>query len=455
VLVALAGVAIAAAAILSGGSKAYTMYAQFRDTGGLRQGFKVRIDGAPVGQVASLRLDSRDHVVAELSIDKSATPVGSNAHATVRAADLLGEKYVDLQPGDRQQPARSGTVIPTSRTGLAVELDDVLNAIDLPTRTALRVFINEQGGAFAGRGGDLASLLAVLPRSLDQTGQLLNQFSHDNQALGRLVEQSNRVIASVAGQRKPLGRLVGSAAGTLATLAAHSGSLGATVARAPATLEATRRALAALEGAAIPLGPAAQGLATTAPQLTATLNALPAFTAAARPTLDIVRRVSPTLDTLGRNGTPIVQHLQSLTGELVPFSRAFDPVTQTLDTGVADALGVLEGWARATQARDGASHVFRFGLTVSPDTFSSLAPLFTSTTHKASEHARTPATTLVAAKNSGSGSAGSAGPSATGRSGAATLPTPSGLLAQLGLATPSSGPSLQHSLQGLLSYLLK
>jgi hypothetical protein len=101
--------------------------------------------------------------------------------------------------------------------------------------------------------------------------------------------------------------------------------------------------------------------------------------------------------------------------------------------------------------------VFRFGLTVSPDTFSSLAPLFAAMTPKATaEHARTPATTLVAAKNSGSARPpGPAGPAAATSSGAPVLPTPSGLLAQLGLSTPSSGPSLQHSLQGLLSYLLK
>ena len=219
---ALAAVAVALAAITSGGSTGYVMYAKFRDPGGLRQGFKVRIDGAPVGQVESLSLNAQDQVVAKLGIDSSAAPVGRDAHATVRAADLLGEKYVDLQPGNRQDSAPSGSTIQVARTGLAVELDDVLNSIDNSTQTAVRVFINEQGRSFVGRGGDLAATLSVLPSSLDQTGQLLDQFSQDNQALGRLVEESNRVIASVARERHPLGQLVGTAAGTLSTLAAHA-----------------------------------------------------------------------------------------------------------------------------------------------------------------------------------------------------------------------------------------
>jgi virulence factor Mce-like protein len=372
VLVALAGMAVGAAALVFGGDKGYVVYAQFRQAGGLRQGFKVRIDGAPVGKIAKLELDSRDRVVAELRIDDSAAPVGRDAHATARAADLLGEKFVDIDPGDRRRPAPSGSVIPPSRTGISVELDDVINAVDLPTREALHAFVSEQGASYAGRGRDLAALLGALPSSLDRTGELLSQFAQDNRALGRLVDESDRVVAAVAPERASLGRFVAAAGTTLDTLGRRSRELGATVRRAPATLVTARHALAALQGAAIPLAPAARGLRATAPTLIATLNQLPAFTAAARPTLRTMRRVAPTLRRLGRRGTPVVRRLRPLAGELDTFASAFDPVTQTLDTGIGDLLGVLEGWARATQAKDAASHVFRFGATVGPGTLLSL-----------------------------------------------------------------------------------
>jgi phospholipid/cholesterol/gamma-HCH transport system substrate-binding protein len=375
VLAALAGVAIVAAAIVSGGGEGYVLKAQFRQAGGLRQGFKVRIDGAPVGKIAKLELDSQDRVVATLDIDKSAAPVGRDVRATARAADLLGEKFVDLQPGDTKNPAPSGMVIPPSRTALAIELDDVINAVDLPTREALRVFITEQGTSYVGRGRDIGATLAALPSSLDRTGELLNQFATDNRALGRLVDESDRVVGSVAREHAQLGKFVSAASGTLETLGNRSAQLNATVRRAPATLEAARRALASLQGAAIPLQPAARGLRATAPQLTATLKQLPQFTDAALPTLRTVRKVAPTLRTLGRRGAPVVQRLRPLAGELDTFGKAFDPVTHTLDTGVGDILGVLEGWARSTQARDTASHVFRFGITVGTASFASLARL--------------------------------------------------------------------------------
>jgi virulence factor Mce-like protein len=376
VLVALAAAAVVAAALLfGGGGDGYKLQAQFEQAGGLREGFKVRVDGAPVGKIDKLELDSQDRVVATLLIDESAAPVGRDTRATARAADLLGEKFVDLEPGNRDEPAPSGTVIPPSRTALAIELDDVINAVDLPTRQALRTFIAEQGVAYVGRGRDLGATLATLPPALDRAGELLSKLSSDNRALGRLVDESDRVVGEVARERRHFGRLVGAAAGTLETLGDRQAELGATVRKAPATLVAARRALDALENAAIPLRPAARGLRATAPQLTATLNELPAFTDAARPTLRTARKVAPTLRRLGRRGAPVVRHLKPLAADLASFGESFEPVSGTLDKGIGDILGVLEGWARSTQPYDKASHVFRFGATVSPYTFSQIGAI--------------------------------------------------------------------------------
>ena len=373
VFLALVGVGVA---WMVSDEDAYVLKAQFREAGGLREGFKVRIDGVPVGKIGKLSLDSQDRVVAELEIDESAAPVGRDVRAIARAADLLGEKFVDVEPGNRRNPAPSGTVVPPARTAISVELDDVVNAVDLPVRKALATFINEQGTAYVGRGGDIAGTLAVLPHTLDRAGRLLDEFAADSVALGRLIDESDRVLASVARERASLGRFVGAFGETLDVIASRRAALGETVRRAPATLAATRRALTALEGAAIPLAPAARGLRATAPQLTATLNELPAFADAARPTLRAARRVSPTLQKLGRRGAPVVKDLRPLTRELSTFSAASDPVTKVLDTGAADILGVLEGWARATQGRDSASHIFRFGLTVSPAAIANLFPTF-------------------------------------------------------------------------------
>jgi virulence factor Mce-like protein len=370
---ALAGaLAVAAVLLLAGEDSRYLVRMQLDDAGGLRQGANVRLDGVPAGKVTDLELDRDDRVLAELRIDDPVAPVGRDARGVIQVDGIFGERYVDLKPGDRRRPAAPGTVIPRSRTSVSVRLDDVVDALDLDTRQALGVFMREQGTALVGRGRELSDMLASLPPTLDSTGALLAELGAENRALGRLVDQSDRVLVAVARERRPLGRLVQSAGGALDTLASRRRELGETVRRAPATLRSARRTLASLEGASLPLIPAARGLRATAPPLTRTLRELPGFARASVPTLASLRRLGPPLGRLGREGAPVVRRLRPLSRDLVTYAGAANPFTDTLDRVSSDLFGVMEGWARSTQPRDAASHVFRFGLSTDNDTFALL-----------------------------------------------------------------------------------
>jgi phospholipid/cholesterol/gamma-HCH transport system substrate-binding protein len=371
---ALAVVALAVGVAVVTGSKddRYLLRAELADAGGLLKGANVRVDGVPVGKVEDVSVEKGDRVMARLRLEDSVAPVGRDVRASVQVDGLFGERYVEIKPGDTTRPAPSGSTIPKSRTSVSVRVDDVLDAIDLPTREALGVFLREQGVALVGRGRDLGAMLAALPPTLDSTGQLLGDFARDNRTLGRLVQESDRVVGSVARERPSLGRFVDSAGAALATLGSRHRDLGETVRRAPATLASARRALSSLEGAAVPLTSAARGLRATAPRLTETLEALPAFSRAAVPTLRTVRRVAPRLDRLGRRATPVVRRLKPLTADLTTYSAAANRFFDVLDRGTNDLFGVMEGWARSTQPRDAASHIFRFGASSSSEAFGAL-----------------------------------------------------------------------------------
>src|SRR5439155_26333198 len=137
--------------------------------------------------------------------------------ADVRASNLLGEKYVELTPGDIRHPAPSGTLIPRTRTSAPTELDDVLDVLDQPTRFALGAFISEEGRALVGRDRNLAAMLVRMPPALDRTRELVAGLAHDNRALGRLVTESDQILAAVGPQHRSLGHLVASAGGALDT----------------------------------------------------------------------------------------------------------------------------------------------------------------------------------------------------------------------------------------------
>ena len=351
----------------------YRVAVRLDDAGGLLKGANVRVDGVPVGKVVALDVNGDDEVAAELKIDDASIhPIGRDARVVVQVDGIFGERYAELERGDTSKPMASGGTIPVRRSSVSVRLDDVLDTADLPTREALAVFLNEQGLAVNGRGRDLGSMLKALPPSLDSAEQLVADFSSDNRALGRLIEESDRVVGEVARERPALGRFVQQAGGTLDTLASRRRELGETVRRAPATLASARRALTALDGAARPLVPAARGLRATAPRLNETLSQVPRFSRAADPTLTSIRRLAPQLDQLATRGTPIVRRLEPLTRQLTTYAGAANPFFRVLDQGSSDLFGVMEGWARATQGRDAASHVFRFGASTSTDTFGAL-----------------------------------------------------------------------------------
>src|SRR5206468_1533220 len=155
-----------------------------------------------------------------------AAPIGRNARAVVRSANLFGEKFLDIRPGDLEHPVPSGAVIPLSRTSEPVEIDDLLDVLDRNTRARLAILLNEAGAAFAGRQADFNAAINALPNTLDDTGRLVREFAADNRALGDLVGRSDQVLQTLAPQRTALGRLIETAHGAVAGFASRRAELG-------------------------------------------------------------------------------------------------------------------------------------------------------------------------------------------------------------------------------------
>jgi ABC-type transporter Mla subunit MlaD len=363
---------VSAVVIKSTGAGTYLIRARFVDVDGLKAASEVRLDGASVGTVRSLRLAPDDSVVATLAIKSSAGPVGSDARAEIRDANLLGEKFVDIAPGNRASPAPSGSLVPDSRTGVPVDLDQLLDVLDPTTRARLDILVNSSGMAFDGRGADFGALLRQLPPALDRTGALVSQFASDNAALGRLLDESGQLVAALTPQRQALGALIDSAEGAMSATASRQRQLASTVVQAPGTIAQLNTTLGQLDRTARPLRPAALALRSTAAPLTGVLRSLPVLDPSAVTTLKTARAVAPSLTRLGNGASPFVRRLEPTAAKLNTFAYALAPVSSTFDRGIVDVLRTLEGWARSIQVRDGASHIFRAELVFSPQLLTTL-----------------------------------------------------------------------------------
>jgi phospholipid/cholesterol/gamma-HCH transport system substrate-binding protein len=372
-MIARVGVGLLAAAALAivlvsmtGGSD-FRVELRLPTSSGLRQGSDVKVGGVTVGKVARLDLGRDDLVEVGLSVDPDKARVGAGASVAIRSANLLGQKFVDLQPGDHAAPARSGVVIPASRVTTPVDLDEIYAVLDGGTRARLGVLINEAGTAFTGRKVDLNTLLRGLPAQLDKAADLVAQLNGDNATLRDLVARSDRFVSRINASRGDLTGVVRAAGQTMESLAARRPQLTESLRRAPHTLVTTRRFLDDLRATTVPLGPAARALSAVSPALSSTLGELEPFRRAAAPALREAAAVAPLLGRLGDGATPVVERANPTVASLDRLVDAAPPLTRALDIGVDDVMGFVQGWPRALQTRDGAGHVFRGHFSMGPE----------------------------------------------------------------------------------------
>ena len=353
-----ATVAVAAALIfLTGGSDEYVVRAELQNASGLRRNASVKIAGVPGGRVDKVEITAKDTAIATLKLRKEAAPIGRGATIQIRPTDLLGERYADMDPGDVSKPQPSGSLIPLKRTQAPVELDDVLNMLDVDTRTRLRIMINEFGIALGGRGADFHQILQEMPTALDRARALVGEVASENVRLKQLIEQGDSITATIHPKRDKLGDLVTEASRMLGAVAARRQELGQTVANAPGALAQLRATLTRLDSASASLRPAARDLRRAAPPLAATLRALPAFADSAKGTLVKARSVAPALRRLGVGATPTVKRLEPTAGLLRDIAQEATPGLAQLDRrGMEDLLNFVQVWARAMKGRDNLGH---------------------------------------------------------------------------------------------------
>lgn len=95
------------------GSNNITLWARFRDASGMPVGSKVVVAGLPVGEITSLEIDGR-YARVRFKI-RADVPVWSSAVVFKKAASLLGDHYLEIDPGSPEGAAEPGMLGPSTR----------------------------------------------------------------------------------------------------------------------------------------------------------------------------------------------------------------------------------------------------------------------------------------------------------------------------------------------------
>jgi virulence factor Mce-like protein len=175
----------------------YNVKVELPNAANLVKGNDVRIGGERVGSVSDIQpkhnANGVDTAVISMKLEKRVDPLPKDSTVLVRPRSALGLKYVEITPGRAGVGYAAGSTIPLSQARpRPVEIDQVLNMFNEPTRIGQQQTIQGLGDALTGRGQDLnEAIQALVPLFTDLRPVAANLGSRRTQlrrffpALGR------------------------------------------------------------------------------------------------------------------------------------------------------------------------------------------------------------------------------------------------------------------------------
>jgi phospholipid/cholesterol/gamma-HCH transport system substrate-binding protein len=254
----LAGVALVAAlastaAVLLGSRNHRTEYrVRFAHAGLLVKGGDVLIGGQRVGTVRRLGLSETGEAEVTVSLSDDTPRLREGTTASLEEPSLSGQanRYVAINPGPSTAPAlREGAVIDSAATTSVVELDQLYNLLDAPTRDGLRHIVRGHADVIRDRRADAERFYETFNPALQASDRLFRELAEDRDSLRRFVGASAILARTLRAGSDDLNGTVDEAAQATAGFARAADDLELGLRRLPGTLGSGRRGLAALRRA--------------------------------------------------------------------------------------------------------------------------------------------------------------------------------------------------------------
>ncbi|KQY55694.1 hypothetical protein ASD11_14360 [Aeromicrobium sp. Root495] len=362
-------------ALASDGDGDAIYYAKLKDASPLIEGNDVKISGVRVGTIDSIEVDGGVAKVG-MKLDPAGLPLHDDAKATVRPVSLLGERFLELDRGSAEAPAlTAGGTIPTSRTGNATDLDQVLNVLDEPTAQSLAAFVTTMGEGLDGNGKNADAAIKTMQPAMQDTQRLAALLDDQSDVLTSLIDSIQPLSSALAADEgKRLDSLVSTAEKLLSTTSSKEGELDQTLARLPDTLAVARKTLKLLHSTADGATPTLKGLRPTTDELTAISDELTSFLEVADPALQSADPLLQRADDLLGEARPVVASLRKSAPGLSKTLDGARPVGRALLDNLTNVLDFVRFWALTTNGEDGLSNYFRSHAVVTAEPVTGLIP---------------------------------------------------------------------------------
>lgn len=229
--------------------------------------------GVRIGKVADIHVDG-DQAAVTMQLDSGPRPLHQGATVVVRYKTLLEETFLEVVDGTG--PAiPDGAHLPDGSGKPAVELNDVLNSLDQPTREALASSVRSLGAATADGHQSISAALTGLGEAARQGKDALGALAAQSDDLRKLTGDAASLVAALDSRQGQIAQLVTDAEQLTSVTAGGKGDIEAVMRRLPGLLDSARTASTGLSDLSKSLAPIAANLKTAAPDVSAALRELP------------------------------------------------------------------------------------------------------------------------------------------------------------------------------------
>jgi virulence factor Mce-like protein len=181
----------------------YNIKVELPEGAGLQPSNQVRIAGSRVGVVSSLSIHQnprtgRVNAIADLKLEKKVERLPADTKAIVQSVSAIGLKYLELEKGSSSRTIKAEQTIPVSQTKEPVNIDELFNMFDKPTRTAIKQNTNNFGDGLAGRGLGLNNTIHELKPLVTAAVPVLRNLAAPSTGLRELFVALDRAASQTA-----------------------------------------------------------------------------------------------------------------------------------------------------------------------------------------------------------------------------------------------------------------
>jgi len=363
---------VVVAILLFSGGGGYSVKADFQNASQLVAGNQVEIGGTRAGSVEDIEITDNGQAEVKLGIDDIYKPLPTGTQAVIRQASQSGiaNRYVELQlpPGNkngRRTTIPDGGRIPITSTTTAVDLDQLFNTLDPPTRKAVKAFFKNSAALYVGKTAQLRTTFHYLNPALSTSARLFGELNRDSPLLARFLQDSSTLVGALAQKRNELAALISNANSTFRALGSQRLALEEAIARLPDFMRQANTTFVNLRAALGDVDPLVNASKPVALKLQRFLPQLRAFAHGARPT---IRDLAKTLVQPGPNND-----LLDLENTFPPLaSSALDTKKRSVNFGTNTvSVGRVKGsFPETSKALKDTAPTIGFGRPYTPELFS-------------------------------------------------------------------------------------